>query len=95
MVQLQLIENLAFALKTDDSNALLVCLDIIYILLDAGNQAESDMLGKSQSAYATKMLRIGIIQRVENLQNHMNDLVYNKSLEILETFFEIENSSFI
>ena len=96
MVQLQLMENLSFALKTNDTNALLAALDIVYILLDAGNRIDNnEMNGKVQSAYSKKMQRLGIIQRLEKLQTHMSDSVYNKSIEILEEFFEIENSTYI
>lgn len=82
LVDLDAIEAMAEVLDMTDATIVLVALDAIENILKFGKAR-----GKIYQVY---FLEADGVTKLENLQHHTNDAVYNKSIEIIETYYGVE-----
>lgn len=66
-----------------DSKMLLVLLEAIEVVLKLGNQLNLD--------YAHMFDELNGLDQLEDLQNHQSEQVYEKAVELLETYFGVED----
>eukprot|EP00727_Mastigamoeba_balamuthi_P011092 m51a1_g6605 putative protein (538) ;mRNA; f:8864-10990 len=67
-------------------------LDALKTILRAGVQLGSKM-GTSENPYANVVEECGGLDKLEELQNHENSTIYEKSVELLEEFFDAAEAS--
>jgi len=86
MVEQNIIEPLCDLLATTDSRIILVALEGLENILKVG---EKDAKG-NQNAYAHKIEACYGLDKIEMLQNHQNNEIYEKAVSILQTYFAAE-----
>ncbi|EDQ92555.1 uncharacterized protein MONBRDRAFT_30932 [Monosiga brevicollis MX1] len=79
------IKPLVDLLDRDDSKIILVCMDAIGRILEAGKQPDGS------NPVCEWLEEAGGVSLIEQLQDHENEEIYNKALEILETHFAEED----
>ena len=73
-------------LKSEDCKDIAISLESLNNLLEYGKKISSD----GQNCIVYEIERLGMIDYLENLQFHPNEIIYEKVLHIIETFFQIE-----
>ena len=81
---LQIICN---CLKMDDAKYLAVCLEAFGNLLAFGKRSNPN----GPNPIVTEVEKMGMFDVLEKLQYHPVEIVFEKTLKILETYFEVEN----
>lgn len=82
LVDMDTIEAMAEILDMTDAGIVLVALDAIESILKLGKER-----GKSYHVFFEEA--DGIV-KLENLQHHTNDNVYNKAVELIEEYYGVE-----
>ena len=75
-------------LESDDVKTIAVVLEGIKNILACGGKAYVNSDG--ENLFLNKLEALGGIPKLENLQTHPNQEIYDKCLQILETYFETE-----
>jgi len=75
-------------LLTSDDKITLVALEGLQNILEAGASAAENSGERGVNQYAELFEAAGGLETIENLQSHPNQDIYEKSLQILETFFD-------
>ena len=73
-------------LKSDEIKEVAISLEALFNLLAFGKKYSCD--GNNSVAY--EMEKMGMLSVLENLQYHRNEVIYEKSLKLIETFFSVE-----
>jgi importin subunit alpha-1 len=76
-------------LFANDSKLLIVVLEGIENILASGER-ERERLHQPANEYASLVEQVGGLERIEMLQNHVNEDIYFKSQHILRTYFDVE-----
>jgi len=71
-------------LGCSDAGIIILCLEFFSNVLKTG-----ETNGQLEE-YSTIIEESGVLERIENLQNHENEDVYNNALVIIETYFSEE-----
>ena len=74
-------------LKMDDAKYLAVCLEAFGNLLSFGKKTCPD----GPNPIVTEVEKMGMFDVLEKLQLHPVEIVYEKTLKLLETYFEVQN----
>jgi len=74
-------------LKMDDAKYLAVCLEAFGNLLSFGKKTYPD----GPNPIVTEVEKMGMFDVLEKLQLHPVEIVYEKTLKLLETYFEVQN----
>jgi hypothetical protein len=78
-----------------DSKIIIVALEAVKHILHAGKSDGSSKFGGSVNPYADMVEDVEGLDRIEMLQEHSNQKVYDKALDIIEKYFsEEENENF-
>jgi len=80
----------AMSQKGTSVDIVTVCLSTLDAVLEHGKKNAASTGGRN--VCCTFVERLGILPIVENLQNHKNTDIYKRALEILETYFDIEET---
>jgi len=82
------VEQMCDLLSSNDSRIVLVALEGLDNILRVG---EADAKNKTGvNAYATRVESCSGLDKIESLQNHSNNDVYDKALQIIEIYFGAE-----
>ena len=81
-----MLQALGTVLDMKDAKTLTVSLEGINFILKAGQQ----VLDNGENPYALVCEQSGVMDKIEALQFHENQKVYEKSVSLLENFFQIE-----
>ena len=73
-------------MKSKESKEIAISIEALYNLLVFGKKNEVN--GYNYVAY--EMEKMGMLNVLENLQYHRSELIYEKVIKIIETFFIIE-----
>ena len=73
-------------LKMDDAKFLAVCLEAFGNLLAYGKKKNPS----GPNFIVSEVEKMGMLDLLEKLQYHPVEIVYDKTLKILETYFEVE-----
>lgn len=76
---------LSECIKSKDDKFIIICLEALSNVLAFGKK--KGML----PLFIKEIEKIGLVDILENLQNHTNEIVYDKVLQILDNYFEVEN----
>eukprot|EP01126_Amoeba_proteus_P047924 TRINITY_DN550_c0_g1_i3.p1 TRINITY_DN550_c0_g1~~TRINITY_DN550_c0_g1_i3.p1 ORF type:complete len:516 (+),score=83.97 TRINITY_DN550_c0_g1_i3:80-1627(+) len=87
MVDNHLIEPMCDLLSCADARIILVALEGLENLLKVG---EKDAKANGANDYANSIEECGGLDKIEELQNHANAEIYDKAVNILETYFAAE-----
>ncbi|CAD8065921.1 unnamed protein product [Paramecium sonneborni] len=86
IVQKGLLNVFKHLLEGEDTQTMTVVLEAIFNVLKRGDQ---DF--KEDNYYLTKLEEMGVISKIEQLQKHQNQGVYQKCFNILEQYYEAES----
>lgn len=86
LVQQGCIEPLCNLLSVHDSRIVSVALEGLENILRVG-QKEKDAMGAEYNVYSRAIESVGGLDKIESLQQHSNQEVYEKAVRILEVFF--------
>ena len=89
LCKLGCLETICDLLNDINPKIILITLDILFNFLKNGHSYVNGM-DDDDNFYALKLEALGAINRIEQLQDFPNDLVYTKTLHLLETFFITE-----
>jgi hypothetical protein len=89
IIQQGIIELICDCLKLDDPKYIAVSLEALANLLTFGKQYYTE---NGTNLVLKKIEQIGVTDLLESLQYHPVEIVYEKTLKLLETFFETENN---
>ena len=84
MVRRNIIQALGFALKFTEPRIIFVALEGLTNVLNYGKKLATD----GQNPYGLITEQYGLVDLLEELQMHNNEMVYKKVCEILTEFFE-------
>jgi importin subunit alpha-1 len=82
LVELGAISALCSVIDVADIKILMIVLEAIECILRVGKNSERDYVGYVDECDG--------LDKIENLQEHENDKIYKKSVDIIETFFGVE-----
>jgi importin subunit alpha-6/7 len=88
LVQYGVLETFVNLLESDDVKTIAVVLEGLKNVLNCGAKAYVNAEG--ENLFLNKLEALGGIPKLENLQTHPNQEIYEKCLSILETYFETE-----
>lgn len=86
-----ILETICYTLKFKDAKFIAVSLEALENLLRFGKTLFPTEDGRN--SVLIELEKKGMNDYIENLQLHPVEIVYEKTLKILETYFEVENSS--
>lgn len=75
-------------LDSDDIKTVAVILEALFNIIQCG---ADHYLENDENAFLAHLEKINAVAKIEKLQQHKSDEVYNKAIKILETFYETEN----
>ena len=81
-----MLQALGQVLEFQDAKTLTVALEGITYILKAGEEAREN----GENPYALVCEQSGVMDKIEALQFHENQKVYEKSVSLLETYFTLE-----
>lgn len=90
MVAQNIIEPLCELLATTDPRIILVALEGLENILKVG---EKDAKETGSNDFAQKIEACQGLDKIEQLQNHLNNEIYEKAVSILETYFAAEEDN--
>ncbi|KAF6002008.1 Importin alpha subunit (Karyopherin alpha subunit) (Serine-rich RNA polymerase I suppressor protein) [Cyanidiococcus yangmingshanensis] len=76
-------------LLVNDSKLLIVVLEGLENILASGER-ERERMHQPANEYASLIEQVGGLEKIEMLQNHVNEDIYFKSQHILRTYFDVE-----
>jgi len=85
------LELICFCLKSNDAKYVAVSLEALANLLNYGKLCMGMSDGKN--FIVTKVGELGMFEVLENLQYHPVEIVYEKTIKILESYFDTENQN--
>ncbi|KAL4508113.1 hypothetical protein ABPG72_021486 [Tetrahymena utriculariae] len=93
LVKKEIVQVLYNVLKEENNEYVIIkCIDILHILLTFDRESQLD--GEQQeSVIINQLSNTGLIEIIQNLQNHSSDHVYNKIVKLINDFFDFEESS--
>merc|ERR1712000_402033 len=92
LVSGRVIKPLCDVLSVKDPKILLVALEAInHILRNGQADGTSDKFGSGKNAYADMIEDADGLDRIEELQEHPNEKVYEKAVDIIEKYFQEED----
>ena len=77
-------------LKLNDAKLLAICLEALGNLLVFGEKFSQNPAGENPIVYEIE--KMGMFDILEKLQLHQSEIVYEKTLKILEKYFDIQNA---
>lgn len=83
------IQPMCDLLSTSDARIVTVALEGIENILKVG-EAEADLHG-GENQFAKVIDEAEGLDKIEELQNHANEEIYNKAVHILETYYDVED----
>jgi hypothetical protein len=86
MVETGAMKPLCDLLEVQDARMITVALDAIENVLKVG-QAAADLTGSDENPYAVAVEEADGLDKLEELQSHANNDIYEKAMGILETYF--------
>ena len=86
MVETGAMKPLCDLLEVQDARMITVALDAIENVLKVG-QAEADRAGSDENPYAVSLEEADGLDKLEELQSHANNDLYEKAMGILEAYF--------
>ncbi|CAD8136216.1 unnamed protein product [Paramecium pentaurelia] len=86
LVQKGLFNVFKHLLEGEDTQTMTVVLEALFNVLKRGDQDFQD-----DNYYLTNLEQMGVIRRIEELQKHHNQNVYQKCFNILEQYYEAES----
>ena len=86
-----ILQALGGILDLPDAKTLTVSLEGISYILNAGAKAPPNEHGENPYAYLAE--QSGVMDKIENLQFHENQKVYEKAVELLEKYFTLEDTN--
>lgn len=89
LVQAGLLEPLVRMLDANDPKVIELAVDACGHLLGAGEELAR---GKGSNPFVTQFDTVGGVDKLEELQTHPNETVYNKTVKILDDFFVAEEA---
>lgn len=89
LIREEIIELILFCLKLKDANQLAVSLEALGNLLAFGKKYYTE---NGRNIIVTRVYELGMVDILENLQFHPVQIIYEKTLKLLETYFETENA---
>lgn len=81
-------EIIFFLLTQSEIDILSPTLDCVFICLEIGKK---NINSNDENLIAIEFLKNGIVKKLEKLEENHNDIIYEKSKKILETFYTIED----
>ena len=89
LIEQHIIELICDCLKMKDAKYLAVSLEAFGNLLAYGKKY---LMIDGVNRIVTKVEELGMFDVLENLQYHPVEVVYEKTIKLLETYFETENT---
>jgi hypothetical protein len=86
-----ILELICFCLKLKDAKFIAVSLEALGNLLNFGKLYWSQETGKNP--VVTMIDNLGMFDVLENLQLHPVEIVYEKTVKLLEAYFDTENQN--
>jgi hypothetical protein len=83
LVTLKALDALPVALEYSDTKMILVILDAVECILRVGKESHRDYVGILDESDG--------IEKIENLQEHQSDKVYEKAVSLIEEFFGVDD----
>uniref|UniRef100_A0A0D3B8V2 Importin subunit alpha n=1 Tax=Brassica oleracea var. oleracea TaxID=109376 RepID=A0A0D3B8V2_BRAOL len=74
-------------LTCPDPRIIMVCLEALENILKVGEAVKSSGLTGDENLFGTLVEEAGGLEKIENLQSHDNDDIYQKAMKILEKFW--------
>ena len=74
-------------LTCPDPRIIMVCLEALENILKVGEAVKSSGLTGDENLFGTLVEEAGGLEKIENLQSHDNNDIYQKAVKILETFW--------
>lgn len=82
-----ILEVLCQCLKMKEPKLLVISLEALYNILAFGRR---HFIQNGQNMIVKRIEQLGMFEVLENLQYHHTEIIYEKTLNILETYFETE-----
>lgn len=92
LVEQGCIKPLCDLLVTDDNKIISVALEGLENILKVGER-ENKMVGAEYNEMAALVAELGGLQKLEELQNHSSEQLYEKSVSLIERFFGVEEEA--
>jgi importin subunit alpha-1 len=86
LVQQNALKSLSDILEAQDARIITVALDAIENILKVGRTV-AENAGSDENPYATALEEAEGLEKLEELQSHANDAIYEKAIAILESYF--------
>jgi importin subunit alpha-1 len=86
LVQQNCLKPLSDLLEAQDARIIIVVLDALSNILSVG-QSRAEQMGVDDNPYVTALEEVEGLDRLEELQSHANDQIYEKAIFLLETYF--------
>lgn len=90
LVEIGVLNPLVELLSLYDAKIVVVALEAITNVLQVGEDDKNEN-GLTSNRFAAMLNDNGGLDKIEGLQNHTNNEVYNNAMTIVETFFELED----
>ncbi len=91
IIQQGILNLICYCLKLKDAKYIAVSLEALSNLLAFGKLYYTNEYGKN--LIVEKIEELGMFDVLENLQMHPVEIVYEKTIKLLETFFDTENQN--
>lgn len=88
LIKENLLELLSSCLKLKDANQVAVSLEALGNVLEFGKKYYTE---NGRNLIVTRIYELGMVDVLENLQLHPVQIIYEKTLRFLETYFEKED----
>ena len=86
LVEQNALKSLSDLLEAQDARIIVVALDAIDNILKVGKDT-ADQQGSDENPYCTALEEMEGLEKLEELQSHANDEIYQKAIHILENYF--------
>ena len=87
MVSVGCIRPICDLLTCPDPRIIMVCLEALENILKVGEAVKSSGLTGDENLFGILVEDAGGLEKIENLQSHDNDDIYQKAVKILEEFW--------
>lgn len=92
LVEQGCIKPLCDLLVSDDNKIISVALEGLENILKVGDR-EAKQIGSGYNEMAALVAELGGLQKLEELQNHKNEDIYNKVVKMIEAYFGVEEEA--
>eukprot|EP00357_Protocruzia_adherens_P002483 CAMPEP_0115012118 /NCGR_PEP_ID=MMETSP0216-20121206/24509_1 /TAXON_ID=223996 /ORGANISM="Protocruzia adherens, Strain Boccale" /LENGTH=532 /DNA_ID=CAMNT_0002381039 /DNA_START=309 /DNA_END=1907 /DNA_ORIENTATION=+ len=89
LIEMEILEDFDTALTSQDIKTVVVTLEGLESILKKGDEFMR-LTGQTKNIYAMKIDARGLLEKIEELQEHKNNEIYQKSLTLIEKYYDHE-----